>query len=94
MWGPVCCMTGEVCGALPAEAPRSGAREAPWRPHARACAKDVLASPHLLVCCRRAPPVRSTCETSEPWRPAAALRLSLCCWEVDAAAALACGAPV
>ena len=28
----MCCMTEEVCGALPSEATRSGARESPWRP--------------------------------------------------------------
>ena len=41
----MCCMTEEVCGALPAEATRSGARESPWRPHASACAKYFLAPP-------------------------------------------------
>ena len=47
-------MTGEVCGALPAEATRSGARESPWQPHQEPV-PYFLASPHLLVRCRRAP---------------------------------------
>ena len=33
----MCCMTKEVCGALPAEAMRSGAHELPLVAHAIAC---------------------------------------------------------
>ena len=51
----MCCMTGQVSGALPADATRSGANEFPWWPTQVPVPYISWRHHNLHVCCRRAP---------------------------------------